>query len=82
MDLREIMWLRQGEKEAKSLDRQAFSHLPDASRRVSGSPGVTLRSPLAISLSSASAFVLSERAAVAPSVRYPYLINLMDLREI
>ena len=30
-------------------------------------PGVTLRSPLAISLSFASAFVLSERAAVALS---------------
>ena len=54
-------------KEAKPLDWQAFSHLPDASRGWLFIPGVTLRSPLAISLSFASAFVLSERAAMALS---------------
>ena len=47
-------------EEAKSLDWQVFSH-PPLHSGVVGSPGVTLRSPLAISLSFASAFVLSEQ---------------------
>ena len=54
-------------KEAKSLDYQKFSHLSDACQCVVRGPGVTLRSPLAISLCFASAFVPSERAAVALS---------------
>ena len=47
-----------------------------------GGPWVTLRSPTSISLSFASAFILSECAAVAPSVRWPYRVNLLDLSEI
>ena len=73
MDLCEIMWLRQGEKEAKSLDRQAFSHLPDASR------GVVIHSRGYASLT--PGYKPQLRLGLC-SFRTFSLANLMDLREI
>ena len=54
-------------KEAKALDYQIFRIFQMPLMGWLFIPGVTLRSPLAISLSFASAFVLSERAAVTLS---------------
>ena len=61
LNLCEIIWLELL-KEAKSLDYQMFRIFQMLAGGWYRGPGVTLRSPLAISLSFASAFVLSERA--------------------